>query len=114
MALPVPLPSIKEQIRLVEGMDAAQTERKNKLAEADALLAGLDDFLIDALGIKPPSEDPRRVFAVRLTQPRSDGRLNSDYYHPERMLALRALDIASKQLTVEPLARVASFERNLG
>ena len=46
-------------------MDAARAERKAKLAQADALLAGVDDFVLDALGIMPPINETRRVFAVR-------------------------------------------------
>ena len=93
-------------------MDAARAERKGKLAEADALLAGLDDFLLDALGIAPPEKDARRVFAVRLEQPRTQKRINSDYYHPERIRAIRALNAAAGSLTVAPLAAVVSFERS--
>ena len=64
-SLQIPLPPLREQKKLAVWMDAARAERKAKLAEANALLAGLDDFLLDALGIKPPSEDPRRVFAIK-------------------------------------------------
>ena len=64
--LPFPELSGTLQIELVAMMDAAREERRAKLAEADALLAGIDDFLLDALGIAPPpAEDTRRVFAVR-------------------------------------------------
>ncbi len=63
--LRVPLPSLSVQDTLVSAMDAAREERRAKLAEADALLAGVDDFLLDALGIAPPAEDTRRVFAIR-------------------------------------------------
>ena len=45
-------------------MDAARAERKAKLAEANALLAGVDDFVLDALGLTAPQADTRRVFAV--------------------------------------------------
>ena len=61
----IPLPPILEQERLVTRMDAARAERKAKLAEADALLAGIDGFLLDALGMAAPVDDGRRVFAVR-------------------------------------------------
>ena len=61
----IPLPPILEQERLVTRMDAARVERKAKLAEADALLAGIDGFLLDALGVAAPVDDGRRVFAVR-------------------------------------------------
>jgi len=61
----VPLPNLPEQDRLLASMDAARAERKAKLAEAEALLAGVDDYVQEALGLTPPPEDTRRVFAVR-------------------------------------------------
>ena len=64
----IPLPPLEVQDALVDAMDAARAERRAKLADADALLAGIDDFLLDALGIAPPVEDRRRVFAVNLAQ----------------------------------------------
>ena len=64
-SLRVPLPSLEIQDALIDAMDAARAERRAKLAEADGLLAGIDDFLLDALGIAPPVADGRRVFAVR-------------------------------------------------
>ena len=62
----IPNLEIDEQRRLADDMADARAERKAKLAEADALLAGLDDFVLSELGIDPPQEDNRRVFAVRL------------------------------------------------
>lgn len=110
-SLRVPMPPLTVQDDLVEAMEAAREERKAKLAEADALLARIDDFLLDALGIAPPVEDGRRVFAVNLAQLRGQERLNSDYYHPERVQALQQLDRAADSMTVAPLADVVSFER---
>ena len=80
--LRIPLPSIAEQERLIAAMDAARIERNAKLADADALLAGLDDFLLDALGIEPPDEDSRRVFAIRRSQ-MSMATLGPSLYMPE-------------------------------
>ena len=63
--LRLPLPaSFETQDKLLATMDAARAKRKAKLAEADVLLAGIDDFLLDGLGITLPSEDSRRVFAI--------------------------------------------------
>ena len=62
-------------------MDTARTERKARLVEADALLAGLDDFLLDALGIEPPDEDPRRVFAIKRSEV-NNTTLGSSFYVP--------------------------------
>ena len=110
--LRLPLPPISEQEKLVATMDTARAERKAKLAKADVLLAGVDDFVLDALDIKPPPEDFRRVFAVNSARIREDGSLNSDYYHPERMLTLRALETASNDLRIAPLEDVVNFKRN--
>ena len=74
-------------------------------------MAGIDDFLLEALGIAPPAEDTRRVFAVSLAQMSGQGRLNSDYYHPERVQALRGLGRAADSMSVMPLADVVDFER---
>ena len=112
VGLTIPLPSLDEQERLIAAMDAARNARQAKLAEADALLAGIDDYLLDALGITPPTAETRRVFAVSLGQTQSSGRIDSDYYHPERTGALRILDSVPPDLEVSPLADVVSFERD--
>ena len=64
-AIQIPLPPIEFQHELVSAMDAARAERKAKLAEADALLAGMDDYVLDALGINP-NPPQRTTFAVRI------------------------------------------------
>ena len=63
-SLRVPLPSLAVQDRLVTAMDAAREERRAKLAEADGLLAGIDDFVSNAVGI-PRQFSPRRIFALQ-------------------------------------------------
>lgn len=108
----IPLPALTEQERLIAAMDAARKERKAKLAEADALLAGIDDYLLDALALAPPAMETRRVFAVSLGQTQSSGRIDSDYYHPERTGALRILDTVPSDLVAARLADVVSFERD--
>ena len=111
---PIPLPSLAEQRQFASVMANARAERKAKLAEADALLSGLDDFVLIALGIAPPQAENRRVFAVRLGESTSSRRLNADYYHPERLAALRALADAANEgeLRVAPLDDLAEFARN--
>lgn len=110
-SLRMPLPSLAVQDALVDTMGAARAERNAKLAEADALLAGIDDFLLDALGIAPPVEDTRRVFAVNFAQLSGQDRLNSDYYHPERAQALQQLDRAADSMMVAPLTEMVNFAR---
>lgn len=72
--LRIPLPSITQQQELITAMGAARAARRAKLAEADTLLAGLDDYVLAKLGLTPPHKDERKVFAVmcRVALPRFD------------------------------------------
>lgn len=63
-AIEVVLPPPRRQQELVAAMDAARAQRQAKLAEADALLAGLDGFLLASLGLTPPPKEERKVFAI--------------------------------------------------
>ena len=76
--LELPLPKdTKEQGKLVVTMDAARAKRRAKLAEADALLAGLDALLLKHAGLsEPPS--PKRTFAIKSRE--LVGMLNPDRY----------------------------------
>jgi hypothetical protein len=110
--LPIPLPPYDVQLDLVAAMDAARAKRRTKLAEADTLLAGLDGFLLATLGLTAPPKDDRKVFAVRLNETRYQFRFNADYFHPERVLALRAMAAASRRVPCAGLAEVVSFIRD--
>lgn len=108
----VPTLGKNDEAHIVTAMDAARAERRVKLVEADALLAGLDGFLLATLGLTPPSKDDRKVFAARRADAQRQGHLNADYFHPERILALRAMEREMKRLTCQPLAEVVSFIRD--
>ncbi|MBD2443853.1 restriction endonuclease subunit S [Dolichospermum sp. FACHB-1091] len=110
LIIPVPL-QISKQIELVAAMDEARSQRKQKLAEADALLSSLDDYLLNTLELEPPVKDDRKVFAISLQDVKSQGRLNSDYFHPERILALRAMITAAETINCEKLERIVDFVR---
>jgi type I restriction enzyme, S subunit len=102
-ALRMPLPKPEIQRELVAAMDAARAERRAKLAEADALLAGLDGFLLATLGLTPQPKDDRKVFAVRAkTVP---GRFDPHFYLPGLMQNLRMLTGAG----AEALGSLVSF-----
>ena len=53
-SLRLPLPPLEVQEVLIGAMDTARAGRRAKLAKADARLAGIDDLLLNALGIAPP------------------------------------------------------------
>lgn len=106
------LPKLNKQIELVAAMDEARSQRKQKLAEADNLLSSLDDYLLNILRLEAPVKDDRKVFAISLQDVQSQGRLNSDYFHPERILALRAMITASETINCEKLENIVDFVRD--
>lgn len=99
----IPLPSPEKQTNLVTAMDAARATRRAKLAEADALLAGLDDYVLATLGLTPPPKDGRKVFAVmrRVIFPRFD-----PHFHLPAFAQILRLLAANGG---EPLGCVAKF-----
>ena len=75
----VPLPnSLETQDSLLAAMNKARMERNAKLEKANALLTGLDDFVLNALGINP-STSQKAVFAVRAADSR-DFRFDPDFH----------------------------------
>ncbi len=99
---PIPLPSLDEQSRIVSAIADARGKRKAKLAEADALLAGLDVSVLDALGIapKPPQQ---RIFARPIGSLLSS-RFDPDY-HSLRFRMIRE-SIENGRYPATPLAEI--------
>lgn len=109
----IPLPPVARQGELVAAMDTARAERRDKVVAADQLLAGLDDFVLGALEIERPAEVNRRVFGVRLVDIAQPGQLNADYYHPERIAAVRVMHEQPGVRASAALSEVVDFERQL-
>jgi type I restriction enzyme S subunit len=107
--LPFPLPPQPMQQELVAAMNAARALRQQQLAEAEALLGSFDDYLLTTLGISAPANDGRRVFGVRMSDAFQKGRINPEYFHPERLLTLRAIEEAGVQH--ERLGSIVDFVR---
>ena len=82
--------SFEVQDRLLDAMNAARAERKAKLAEADALLGGIDDFVLDTLGITPLARDHRQVFSVKARDMNTLS-LSPQFYAPELQQFLNKL-----------------------
>lgn len=110
--IPLIIPNKRKQAELVGAIEVAREKRRDKLAEADNLLTGLDRFVLSTLGLNLPSKDERKVFAVTVHDTQTQSHINPDYFHPERILALRALDIASQKIPYAKLAEVVSFVRD--
>jgi hypothetical protein len=104
----VPLPPPQTQRQLVAEMQGAREARNEKLRRADGLLASLDAYLLGALNLKPLTRDARNTFAIRLRSARRDDRLNADYFHPERIRAIKTLHSTTSSRLVD----VVDFKRD--
>lgn len=107
----LPLPDLDVQARLIAELDDARDARRAKLAQADALLAGLDGFVLERLGLTLPVFSTKLAYAVKLADVQC-GQLNSDYFHPERLEATRAITKSMGYLRAEPLEKIADFIRD--
>jgi hypothetical protein len=101
--LPLPIPSPKKQQMLVSAMADARKMLREKRAKAEILLAGMDEFLLDALSLTPPTKDGRRIFAVRRVM--VTARFDPHFHLPEYTQNQRMLEASSSL----PLGRLASF-----
>lgn len=110
--LRVPLPKPRQQQEMLRILAAGRAARKKKLAEAEALLVGLDDFLLDSLGISLPIEVYPTVFAVRTTDVRRLKKLYPAFFHPERINVIRAVESRYPGKHSAALSAIADFVRD--
>ena len=107
-----PAPDLEEQRKAVADLEAARALRQSKLAEADGLLAGLGGYLMDALGLVLPERELGAAYAVRVRDLSAEGRLDADYFDPERTRTLAALAAHANRLHPRRLDAVAAFVRD--
>lgn len=109
-ALEVPNISLDHQRRLVAQLDAARAERDRALAEADRLLNSIDDLVKRLLRLPDLPSLAHAGYAIRLGLAKKSSTISADYFHPERMLALRAI----QALPNAALGTLVRFARQLG
>lgn len=104
------VPIIQDQQKLVNDLDNTRNARNIKLAQADELLKGIDELVLAELGLVKNKPEDRLSYAVRLKV--MDKRLNPEYYHPDRIYAIRAITKA-KNVTKSPrLVEIVDFIRD--
>lgn len=65
--LQIPLPSLAEQQRLLNELNAARTERDQALSEAEEKIASVDELVLSSTSL-PTDLTPPKVFGIRLDQ----------------------------------------------
>jgi type I restriction enzyme, S subunit len=113
-SLRIPLPRLLEQKELLRPLEVARDRRKKKLADADSLIAGLNDFVLDQLGLvlPPSSRSHRTTYAVRRADVAASKKLNPDYFHPERLSTIRTIAKAYEGERCATLLSIAEFRRD--
>jgi type I restriction enzyme S subunit len=91
-AIKIPLPPLNKQIELVAAMDEERSHRKQKSAEADALLDGSDTEILNILGLNVPTLSPRNIFATRLSDLNQSRRIDVSYHLPFHQTITRVLN----------------------
>lgn len=107
--LQIPVPPLDIQRQLIAELDAARAERDRALAEAEHLLGSIDALVISKLGLPDAPTPSVGGYAIRLGLAKAASTLASDYFHPERMHALKAI----QSLPNAPLSQLVSFQRQL-
>ena len=104
----IPLLPRSVQDAIADKMDAAYRRKRELEAEARALLESINGYVLGELGIELPEVKDESHFAQRASTVRT-GRLNPEYYHPERMAALTVL--SKGRYPCQPLRAVVRFRR---
>lgn len=83
--LPIPVPPIETQQRIIEIYQNAQKARLNKIDEAKQLLNSIDDYIIDVLGIvNTEYNEQSNSFYKQKISSIIGGRFDPPQFHPER------------------------------
>lgn len=81
-SIKIPLPPRPIQDRIAEIMEEAYEQRKEKLKEAEDLLAGINDYVLHKLGIEIPEVEETKSFVVTLKDLKEGKRHDPFYYLP--------------------------------
>lgn len=74
----IPVPPKPIQQKIVDIMESAYFEKKQKEEEAEKLLDSIDDYILSELGIELPEVEDKKCFSVRVDD--LEGRLDPYYY----------------------------------
>jgi type I restriction enzyme S subunit len=106
----VPKPPRPIQDEMVAELSKHWMSRQSALEAVDSLLAAGNREIADRLGLQAPQVGKLLAFAATRAQMSDGGRLNPDFFHPERIESILAIEESSN--TAVPLAEMATFVRD--
>lgn len=105
--LMVPHPDPKVQKAMVDELNRHWGLYRRRMGSVHNLLTQGDEEIAERLGLQPPPSANPIAWAVRRSELVAGGRLNAEFFHPERVLtACRILD---GDHPAQPLDQVATF-----
>jgi type I restriction enzyme S subunit len=110
-ALWVPKPPPDIQDAMVLALRGHWEGRQTKLAEVRELLATGSREIAERLELHPPKATGRIAHAATRADMRSCDRLNPEFFHPERIFSIRAIE--ESPTPSMPLSEIAHFVRDL-
>ena len=100
----IPLPSIRVQQEMVTKFIIALENRSKKLQQADELLAGMDEFVLETLGIKKQDISSKIIFGVKYADVYKS-RIDAIFNNPHFVTRIAAL----KELPHDNLENIIEF-----
>jgi len=103
----IPLPPLEIQNHIVELMDKAHSQKKQKEAEAQQLLDSINDYVLDELGIKLPELKDKMFYSVDSEEVKNK-RADPYFYQPK----FEEVEKAIERGKFEVAKLEDSFEKN--
>ena len=107
-SLEIPVPPLTVQKQLFEHLDAARKERDSLLTQGAELLASINEFVHTQLDLPNITRRDQLSYGIRLSTATESRSLSPNFFHPERMAALRAI----QRMPNGRLADLVTFKRD--
>jgi len=92
----IPIPPVDIQHQIVQKFEAAYASKRAKEAEATSLLASIDRYLLEALGITLPEVAEKKTFFV-CSDKVVGGRFDPQFYKPEYLQLIDAINTSPNE-----------------
>jgi len=106
----ISIPSLQVQNQIVEIMDSAYNQRREKEKEAENLLNSIDNYFLNELDIKTPEIKDKMCFVVN-SKNLSNNRVDAIYWKPRFQIIEKILK--NGQFPIKGLTEIAKIQRGI-